>query len=969
MSHLEPSYLRYIYDGLEKGDLHPDNAASLPEGLIGLYEEAFEENKSPRERQKLLETFATWALLKKEVSAQFVAEILDVPTQKIIDFIATYSSWFTSPESGKYQLYHERLKVYLLQKLSEKEITILHNKLISRLELAIGEQKEDEFEYYGMAFIGLHHFIESNDDLYEFINDTNIWERQLFLFNSYKWVKFNLQIGIELSTKTNNEILIDCSLNLLLVTYNEINSILEITDSLDIDILEIISKIESYPGILLREIESKTLLYFKSIIVLSENKTSNTNYNLQLIIDSFCSIMPNSSEDFEIYECEFSEFYGNITKLIFQIFFEYNIDFNELKKRLDPNNEIEINHQFNIKNNKDLIFDNFKFEIYYEKLKNDILYGNRRGGRIDIDSIADDIRETIINIIKEYNFKDVSIYINQLIDLITFENDKSDCYREILDLLIYKGDLKNSILIINAFLKSKPLFKREYERDKTISHLAIELTNYKKPSVALKLLDNINNEFYFHFRLEAIEAIFFILSIKSPEKVDTYLDKVAEFYYTEYFYSLSGVIKASFQKNNLPESLRYFNLLLKENKSIQSYDSWGDDKKNTLIKAHEEFIYVFLTEHRENEIFFNEILKYQNEFSDLIAKFERDIINNDFYDSARLYDLIIENNLPLVISKENKNYFFKNNEDLVSKLLSQKAENTLLSKLSHYSNKVNAININFEVFKIFVFVSRHKILDSEFAIIQYLLHLSFIQKSIQLNKYSDFINLDKLLNLNEINLAQLYRYSDIQKLNIINKSKHVPLNIFRAKLLIDSMQDELIKIESTTLLISNNIDLSINDFLLISLKKLLSDSKYEDDSKLIILEAYKIIYLFFKNQNNIVTSLKNLFEKALELSDDIIDMDTGEFLGFNEKTSITIFNISKCISYLGKYKETENALLITFQNMLLVDEEENKLELCSKIIDFWLIELDSNSIINNILNNKGLIIPMNIKNIILNKIN
>ena len=241
MSHLEPSYLRYIYDGLDKGDLHPDNAAALPEGLIGLYEASFEENKPPRERQKLLETFATWALLKKEVSAQFVAEILDVPTQEIIDFIATYSSWFTSPESGKYQLYHERLKVYMLQKLSEKEITILHNKLISRLELAIGEQKEDEFEYYGLAFIGLHHFIESNDDLYEFINDTNIWERQLFLFNSYKWVKFNLQIGIELSTKTNNEILIDCSLNLLLVTYNEINSILEITDSLDIDILE------SYP--------------------------------------------------------------------------------------------------------------------------------------------------------------------------------------------------------------------------------------------------------------------------------------------------------------------------------------------------------------------------------------------------------------------------------------------------------------------------------------------------------------------------------------------------------------------------------------------------------------------------------------------------------------------------------------------------------------------------------------------------
>jgi hypothetical protein len=40
MPQLEPTYLRYIYDGLIKGSIHPENAAELPEGLIGLYEEA-----------------------------------------------------------------------------------------------------------------------------------------------------------------------------------------------------------------------------------------------------------------------------------------------------------------------------------------------------------------------------------------------------------------------------------------------------------------------------------------------------------------------------------------------------------------------------------------------------------------------------------------------------------------------------------------------------------------------------------------------------------------------------------------------------------------------------------------------------------------------------------------------------------------------------------------------------------------
>jgi hypothetical protein len=46
MPHLEPTYLRYIYDGLVKGSIHPENAAELPDGLIGLYEEVFDERTS-----------------------------------------------------------------------------------------------------------------------------------------------------------------------------------------------------------------------------------------------------------------------------------------------------------------------------------------------------------------------------------------------------------------------------------------------------------------------------------------------------------------------------------------------------------------------------------------------------------------------------------------------------------------------------------------------------------------------------------------------------------------------------------------------------------------------------------------------------------------------------------------------------------------------------------------------------------
>ena len=92
MPHLEPTYLRYIYDGLIKGSIHPENAAELPDGLIGMYEEAFDERTSVVERKKFLERFAIWALLKKEVSAAFVAEVLCDTEDEIQDFISNYKN-------------------------------------------------------------------------------------------------------------------------------------------------------------------------------------------------------------------------------------------------------------------------------------------------------------------------------------------------------------------------------------------------------------------------------------------------------------------------------------------------------------------------------------------------------------------------------------------------------------------------------------------------------------------------------------------------------------------------------------------------------------------------------------------------------------------------------------------------------------------------------------------------------------
>ena len=57
MPNLEPTYLRYVYDGLNKGSLNAENAAALPQGFIGLYEQVFTQKTPTNERQKVLNQF------------------------------------------------------------------------------------------------------------------------------------------------------------------------------------------------------------------------------------------------------------------------------------------------------------------------------------------------------------------------------------------------------------------------------------------------------------------------------------------------------------------------------------------------------------------------------------------------------------------------------------------------------------------------------------------------------------------------------------------------------------------------------------------------------------------------------------------------------------------------------------------------------------------------------------------------
>jgi len=155
---IEPTYLRYVYDGLNKGSLNAENASALPQGFIGLYEQEFAQKTPVSEREKVLKQLALWALFKGPVSANLAAAVMEKDEEQIKNLIDRYSSWFNSPESGKYQLYHERIKVFLLSKTNDSLIELNTESIISFCKQVLKNSSDylTEFVEFSLKYYPSH---------------------------------------------------------------------------------------------------------------------------------------------------------------------------------------------------------------------------------------------------------------------------------------------------------------------------------------------------------------------------------------------------------------------------------------------------------------------------------------------------------------------------------------------------------------------------------------------------------------------------------------------------------------------------------------------------------------------------------------------------------------------------------------------------------------------------------------------
>ena len=210
---IEPIYLRYVHDSLNKGSLNAENAAALPQGFIGLYEQEFAQKTPVSERKKVLNQLALWALFKGPVSANLAAAVLEIDEEQIKNLIDRYSSWFNSPESGKYQLYHERIKVFLLSKTNDSLIELNTESIISFCKQVLKNSSDylTEFVEFSLKYYSSHLYDltffkpKYYQELKSYSLDTKFIEMNFTYLKSLNYFILSIEYGLKKSIKKNND--------------------------------------------------------------------------------------------------------------------------------------------------------------------------------------------------------------------------------------------------------------------------------------------------------------------------------------------------------------------------------------------------------------------------------------------------------------------------------------------------------------------------------------------------------------------------------------------------------------------------------------------------------------------------------------------------------------------------------------------------------------------------------------------
>ena len=286
----DPTYLRTIHDGLLLGAFHKDNASALPMGLVGMYEEALPPASNVNERKKFLKFFAVWALLKKEASVVFLMPLLEGWSEEIIIYyLNKYSKWFNSPQSGKYVLYHERLRAFILQKNSKQQFNTCNETIIKVSHDALSRRSGDEWENYALEYLSNHMLIPAiekgdSSSLKSLGYDTTHWNRQVEISKGFEWSKRMLNNIMLWASKYDDNEVIECALNKVDLHHQEQNDaprIVELVAQNDIETA--LDRIDKFGGQDKEGLQRKFILYMLCLMELTLLDSKDKPYRKEAI--------------------------------------------------------------------------------------------------------------------------------------------------------------------------------------------------------------------------------------------------------------------------------------------------------------------------------------------------------------------------------------------------------------------------------------------------------------------------------------------------------------------------------------------------------------------------------------------------------------------------------------------------------------------------------------------------------------
>ena len=293
----DPTYLRSIYDGLILGSLNRENSTALPTGLLGIYEDAMPPEINVNERQKFLDFFGVWAILKKEVSVSFVLPLLEGWTeQEVAKYIGLYSKWFNAPVPGKFILYHERFRAFLLQKISYNHFIGINALVIKNAQGAIESKRGDDWEYYALEYLCTHLLIAAIEtgtanEFKLLAYNSKLWNRQLEISKGFEWSKNMLNDLLLWASKFDDNEVIECALykiDLYHLEQNDAPSIVELVAQNDIETA--LQRIEAFGGNDKDGLQRKFVLYMLCLMeltLLESKDKANRNESIQMLLKHF----------------------------------------------------------------------------------------------------------------------------------------------------------------------------------------------------------------------------------------------------------------------------------------------------------------------------------------------------------------------------------------------------------------------------------------------------------------------------------------------------------------------------------------------------------------------------------------------------------------------------------------------------------------------------------------------------------